>query len=162
MAKNMGPLCEEFVQRIRTHIGTNSASYFRKGGALASMTWQDNAKVTKTTARVEAGWGGKSVAYGYVLERGPFQAKSGWPIAPKGVLVADHGPSPVRGKIRRAGEPILALRFTKGNRVYYRKNVWHKWDQSMLRPHWAPAIEANRVWFENEWKMLTAKAINLV
>jgi hypothetical protein len=126
---------------------------------LASQTWQDDAVVKKSGASVEMGWGGASAHYGYVLERGPLR-KNSWTYGPKNVLALPHGPSPKLGKYRKAGEPIMALRYFVKGKVVYRKQVTHVWNKSMLRPHWSKAIEANRGWFVAEWEKLTSQAMD--
>lgn len=155
VTKNAGPMCEAFAQRTRTWLHSNASTIFPEhGGRFLSQTWQDPAKVTKSRATAQAGWGGPSAAYGYVLERGPF-SKVSWPIAPKNVLAQGHGK-------RKAGDPILALRMVGPGGVFYAKKVTHVWSDASLRPHWSKAIEAETPWLNSEWTKILGNAFSRV
>lgn len=131
IARSQGPILEAYMSGVVADIKNSTASLFDKSsGVLASELWADNPVVRKSGASIEAGWGGASAAYGYVLERGPFTSLA-WIIRPRGTVVSG----------KRAGKPILALRMVTPGGVVYRKAAVRWWNNSQLRPHWWPALE---------------------
>jgi hypothetical protein len=92
---------------------------------IASTLWEKQVGTrSRNVAQVLLGWGKK---YGPVLEWGPLTATSGWWITP--------------GKT----SPFLRWYDFGAKKVMYsRTPVWHSWDKTQLRPHFAPAYDS--VW----------------
>jgi hypothetical protein len=92
---------------------------------IASTLWEKQIGTrSRDVAQVLLGWGKK---YGPVLEWGPLHANSGWWITP--------------GKT----SPFLRWYDERTKKVMYsRTPVWHPWDKTQMRPHFAPAYDS--VW----------------
>ena len=93
--------------------------------SLAATLWEKAVGTrSRNVTQVNLGWGKK---HGPVLEWGPRHATSGWWITP--------------GKT----SPFLRWYDFGSKKVMYSHSaVWHPWDDTQLRPHFAPAYD--QVW----------------
>ncbi len=99
-------------------------------GLLAGSLWDSGAKRRGRTAFIRLGWG---YFYGQVLEYGPDRNQ--WEIKAKYAKA-------LRIPLSGAGGGVTG--------VIYRKRVIHRWNSSMLREHFGPAIDA-------AWPLIEAK-----
>lgn len=104
---------------IKEHYGELFTSEDPSDDLKDSLWRSDAPMMTDANATVEMGWG---VLYGKALEFGP----------------EEKGPKAVH--VKRA----KALRIHIPGGVIYRKSSTYVWKPSMLRPHFAKAIEATR------------------
>jgi hypothetical protein len=126
MGAKIGQALVEGADAAIAWIGENYDTLFhsevddadRDKGDLRDSLWRSDAPTcTAANVTVEMGWG---VIYGKVLEFGPEEK------GPKKVTVK-------RAKAMRIHTPFG---------VVYRKSSTYVWKPSMLRPHFAKAIEA--------------------
>jgi hypothetical protein len=101
------------IEKARQELANKSKT---KTGLLAGSLWDSGAKRRGNKAYIRLGWG---YLYGSVLEFGPN--KTMWEI---------------RAKYKKA------LRIPLRTGVIYRKRVIHRWNSTMLREHYGPAIDA--------------------
>ena len=114
-------LRSEFAGRLPQAVSlviaaVRRGNFFNKGtGKLKRSLSMSRVRQSGTSVEQDALWG---VPYGRVLEWGPFRKRT-WAI-----------------KARKA----QFLRFAANGKVFFRKQVTHRWTPKEMRPHFGPTL----------------------
>jgi hypothetical protein len=140
----MVPALEEIGDGIVANI--RRRQIWSKGGGetLKKGLWSGPVQPSRTTPEIDMGWSGEGAAFGPGHEWG-FK-KSSWMVKPKNVRTSTTWASAGRsgGKYQvggNIGQPIKALRFVMGGKVFYSKGHRVRAPR-VLKKHWQPAYDA--------------------